>query len=193
MKSLAISKPLILYHLKNSIVKTIRISDIPSCKNIRINDKIVIKEPWTTLCWEYDWESGDCDGWYEISHKTFYTNFKNNLSNYLKPRSSIVYKEEWFDDGFSSKERGFSWRSPVTMPDWASRFTLTITKIRKEKIQDITPEKLIQDGYTVNTALFLKTNRCLMDYVQIGNPESLKTNKFIIVYDFTLDKKAASC
>lgn len=42
------------------------------------------------------------------------------------------------------------WRSPVTMPRWASRFKLYVVNVRVERVQDIKPAECISEGvYTI--------------------------------------------
>lgn len=51
-------------------------------------------------------------------------------------------------------EGGYAWRSPVTMPRWASRLTLTITSVRVMRLWDVTDEQArrlgIVDGDCLN-------------------------------------------
>lgn len=45
------------------------------------------------------------------------------------------------------------WQSPIFMPRWASRITLEITDIRAEKLQKITYEDILAEGWDVKTSL----------------------------------------
>lgn len=64
------------------------------------------------------------------------------------PFWAIVYQqdpepqwEEHIDD------RGFPWRSPATMPRWASRFVLTITDVRVERVGDTGHRGCVAEGW----------------------------------------------
>jgi hypothetical protein len=41
---------------------------------------------------------------------------------------------------------GVKWRSPVTMPRWASRITLVVTDVMAQMVQDISEEDAIEEG-----------------------------------------------
>ena len=46
------------------------------------------------------------------------------------------------------KERGYLWKSPMFMPRWASRILLEITDIKVERLQDISCEDAVKEGFS---------------------------------------------
>ena len=49
-------------------------------------------------------------------------------------------------DRVDSERRG--WRSPVTMPRWASRWDLVVESVRVERVQDATEDDALAEGFT---------------------------------------------
>jgi len=45
----------------------------------------------------------------------------------------------------------YGWKSPVTMPHWASRITLEIVSVRAQRLQDIAEEDAIAEGCSPET------------------------------------------
>jgi hypothetical protein len=43
----------------------------------------------------------------------------------------------------------FRWRSPIHMPRWASRLTLTVTEVRVQRLQEISRDDAIAEGLTL--------------------------------------------
>lgn len=46
-----------------------------------------------------------------------------------------------------SERRGVFWRSPIHMPRWASRITLTVTDVRVQRVQEINEDDAAREGF----------------------------------------------
>jgi len=78
------------------------------------------------------------------------------------PGGRLWVRETWTQDGcvdgmaaygvdghdFPSWVESGKWRSPVTMPRWASRISLLVTDVRVERLQDISEADAIAEGNT---------------------------------------------
>ncbi len=60
---------------------------------------------------------------------------------------TICYaSDDWHDK--DREERGWPWRSPVTMPQWAARRFVTILSCEPVRVSDVTEEDAIKLGFT---------------------------------------------
>ena len=78
---------------------------------------------------------------------------------YMTPRprteelSVVQYADGSFNrDDWGGCKVGETWRSPVTMPRWASRITLEVTGVRTERVQDITYDDILAEGWNSRTS-----------------------------------------
>lgn len=60
--------------------------------------------------------------------------------------------------------------SPLFMPRWASRLTLTITEVRAQRLQDISEADAIAEGATPRPVEGAAEERWCMDWSRVGSP-----------------------
>lgn len=59
----------------------------------------------------------------------------------------VLYSADHGPCGETREERGFKWRSPITMPRWASRWARTVRAVRVERIGSMTLADVVACGY----------------------------------------------
>lgn len=93
------------------------------CPFGRPHDQLWLRETWALVYLDYDYESGHCDDIWGVS--PIPKNDPRDKSKYCRqPRYAVPYRSDTTWDNQGVDERGFEWRSPVTMPQWASRITV---------------------------------------------------------------------
>ena len=93
-------------------------------------DRLWVQETWSTIHTPKDYDSMKYDGWIEECEP-----IESNFFNYNDYH--IVYKLDHDEIGYPDDEREWSWRSPVTMPRWASRLTLEVTSVDVKQIDGV--------------------------------------------------------
>ena len=67
---------------------------------------------------------------------------------YIQPSSPYggKFEDEIFYRADDPNLPGMKWRSPITMPEWASRSKARIVDVRPERVREITHEEAIAEG-----------------------------------------------
>lgn len=87
--------------------------------------------------------------------------------------------------GFDRSNGGIRWRSPIHMPRWASRLTLTVTDVRVQRIQDISEDDAFEEGVTrldVPLATYKAAFRDLWNHLH--GPHAWDRNDWVAAYTF---------
>ena len=95
-------------------------------------DRLWARETWMPKSWSAE------GGWGEIE--------------YAADGAARQVEGDWsFSQAYPSSRPVTAWRPSIHMPRWASRITLEITRVRVERVQDITEADAIAEGVTVAT------------------------------------------
>ena len=97
---------------------------------------------------------------WEISSKN---GIEVEIKSHYKPGETVYVKETWTHFGnntvtephpiyradYSLNANMFEWRSPITMPEWASRQKQHVVSVRCERLQEITHRDIEAEGIWV--------------------------------------------
>lgn len=119
-----------------------------SCPFGQVGDRLWVKE---TFCLEHQVD-GDQPPSFHDGRPILYLRdgiecSKEEAEIWLQPhyRATDPTPELAYED--SDGEPTVRWKPPLHMPRWASRITLEITDIRVERLQEITEEDAISEGF----------------------------------------------
>ena len=62
-------------------------------------------------------------------------------------KKGYLYKADPAFDSYEPRDSGWNWRPSIHMPREAARIFLKVTDVRAERLQDITPEDAIAEGF----------------------------------------------
>ena len=108
------------------------------CPHRKTGDRVWVRETWAYCGSEFhkdDYEKGR----------------KNNCNGLMYKATSKLFPVAPYN----------KWRSPITMPRWASRITLEITDIRVERLQEIEENNCLNEG--IKPLYDSEGNLCLSD------------------------------
>ncbi len=109
-----------------------------------------------------------------------------NQYNHLKPSELPQTAKLWYlaDQNYNPRTMG-KIRASIFMPHWASRITQTITKVRVERLQQITPEDCLREGLVLNyQAVTELPKRYASLWDSIIPKQKWDTNPWCWVYSF---------
>lgn len=104
-------------------------------------------------------------------------------------RVDIIYKA-----GYEHKLYDFKWKSPMMMPEWASRYHIILNKIIVQRIQEISEEDSQKEGITERTRLpgydpmYAMTFMILWDSIN-GKTYPWSSNPWVWVLYYRVEKK----
>ncbi|AZS50689.1 hypothetical protein DM558_07805 [Entomomonas moraniae] len=169
----------------------------------QVGDIVYVKEPWKIKQWYQD--DGDLDIEYVVDGTV-----KHKSVPYEEDDSGEIFNEYWIEScddyieaGVPFNEENERYETPEInpcrlrpaeeMPEYFSRIQLKITAIRKEKLQDITEQDAIAEGFGLTPKDIVKEDktpsitwfRGLWDSIY-GNDESKQwqANPWVWVYEF---------
>jgi hypothetical protein len=103
-----------------------------------VGDRIWPKEAWSLVKPLSDPDTGHVDEFEE---------WEGKLPAFKPPGWVVTYRADWGPGYEHPDDRLFRWRSPMFMPRWASRLLLEITSVRVERLQAITHEDAVAEGF----------------------------------------------
>ena len=99
-------------------------------------DRLWVKETWGDADIFYQSHQNDCP--FVVAYKADYSAIRYTNPPQSPPKYDM---DQWNWDSIT-------WRSPLFMPQWASRITLVVTEVRVQQIQEIGTEDARAEGYT---------------------------------------------
>ena len=136
-------------------------------------DRLWVRESWQAVHFSKDIETGHYDGWH---HATAIP--KDARDGFWTP---VYAADQIWDE--SREDRGYPWRPSIFMPRWASRITLEITKIRVERLQDISDADSHAEGCATPATAARSHFRNLWE--SINGPGSWAANPWVWVIGFS--------
>lgn len=87
-------------------------------------------------------------------------------------------------------EGGFTWFSPIFMPRWASRITLTVESVRVERLQDIGEDDAFAEGcFALGDCECTAVRQYSELWERINGHGSWALNPWVFVYTFKITDK----
>jgi hypothetical protein len=120
---------------------------IIDCPYGKVGDRLWVRENWGVVSHTFDENENICD-WKPNRPATPIQELKFGTGYY---DGHVIYEAdggfEWNAGDDCSIETKSDWKSSMFMPRSASRITLEITDIRVERLQDITEEDALKEGF----------------------------------------------
>jgi len=108
----------------------------------------------------------------------------------------VIYRATAEDDGWEVGPDA-RWSSPIHMPRWASRITLTVTEIRVQRLQEISTDDAIAEGIDLppvpGGTLALMAQGIAKDayrglWNSLHGPDAWDANPWVVAVSFTVRK-----
>lgn len=95
----------------------------------RVGDRLWVRETWTM-----------------VPYTAYLHSAGVQMTAHAGTHEAAIYRA-----GFDRSQGGIVWRSPIHMPRWASRLTLTVTDVRAQRLQDISEDDAVAEGCPCQT------------------------------------------
>ena len=118
-----------------------------TCPYGQPGDRLWVRE---TFVIEHNYNLGDYDPPFQDGRPVKYHDAEIDTDPYWEQphyRATDPTPEFYIVDDY---DPGCSWKPSIHMPRWASRITLEITDVRVERVQDITDEGIMAEGFGYN-------------------------------------------
>lgn len=164
----------------------------------KVGDRVFVRETWATVEFIYNFEvTYALDEVVDLAGERPRSMHPGLYGAGIGPRNSKILYRDDYDHYDDVEERGFKWRSPRFMPEWASRTILEITGVRVERVNEITNEDAIAEGVPHGSDHPMCIDDCRTAFSRfrelwesIHGPGAWARNDWVFVYEFKVTNNA---
>lgn len=157
----------------------------PGAKGAATGDRLWVREAWSINAHGGFSIGGVGDWGYSLDFRAGGTKHLRFSGHYADDPYMRLYDTQVGD-----------WRSPIHMPRWASRLTLTVTDVRVQRLQDISAEDVQAEGacelaFVPPTEADTEEARGIFRdlWNSLHGPDAWDSNPWVVALTFTVEKR----
>lgn len=169
------------------------------CAKVRFarGDRLWVREAWRVGAWHYgngqiavDYKDGPRKEWLDAGDHLLPL---IDQSRDDAQKAGTALRHSYYEYTWSPGDGPCRWRSPIHMPRWASRLTLTVTDVRLQRLGEITEADAIAEGCPAQTLEDLAGMDPRGWYRDLWNSlhgaDAWDANPWVAAYSFTTEQR----